>query len=95
MMEYKRKGNNELSIFISFLILIFSFLISSELIYTSGGLRTLNITLFFTLAIVGSFYSIKTLRNAFIFRNWKYFLTCIFLLSIYLIILIKVVYIIK
>lgn len=94
-MEYRRKGNNEVSIFISFLILIFSFLISSELIYTSGTLRVLNIVLFFTLMIIGSFYSFKTLRNAFLFRNWKYFLTCIFLLSIYLIILIKVVFIIK
>ena len=89
MQNYK-KSNDLTSVFTSFLILIFSFLISTDIAAVSGFLRVVDIILFFILTILGTWRGIKILRDSFYVHNWKNFTIAIFILSLYLCLLVKV-----
>ena len=94
-MQTYRKNNELISMFSSFLILIFSFLISTDIASVSGFLRVVDVILFFVLLIIGVVNTIKILRGSFMVHNWKTFMICISVLTIYLCLLIKVFIILR
>lgn len=83
------KGNNLTNTFISFLILIFVFMLTTEIASVTGTLRVLSCILFFCLFAIGVFYAIRITKKALYYHDWKFFWVSIFLLAIYVVLLIK------
>ncbi|MBQ3213518.1 MAG: hypothetical protein IJB10_00675 [Clostridia bacterium] len=92
MANYQKSGTKEILIFVSFICLIFAFLVGGEINNSDVFLKVLNIILLIVLKVIGFISALKSLIESVKAKSTIMTLLNCALILVYVTLLIKIIY---